>query len=210
MVVRVNGSAFRMKIICLKSNPTIYSGRAYLLLGSWSTLDDINAVVDTGSDNYIINEIESIYTGVGKVPVNKVILTHNHFDHMGGAIHLKQRFNCTVHAKIFTDDIVDELLQDGQEIRLADRMFTVIHSPGHSTDSICLYCKEDQVLFSGDTPLQIRDVTATYTSGFLRTLQRLSSLTINTIYPGHGEPIQTHIKEMISESLANVLQCKII
>jgi glyoxylase-like metal-dependent hydrolase (beta-lactamase superfamily II) len=199
-----------MKIICLKTNPTIYSGNSFLLLGSWSTLDDVNAVVDTGSDDYIIKEIETIYTGVGKVPVNKVILTHNHFDHMGGATHLKKKYNCTVYAKIFTDHIVDEILQDEAEIRLADKIFTVIYTPGHSTDSLCLYCKEEQILFSGDTTLQIRDETATYTKGFVGTLKRLSALSIKTIYPGHGKPIHEFAEEMIHDSLAIVLNCKVI
>ena len=197
-----------MKIISLKTNPNLYSGKTYLLLGSWNTLSDVNTVIDTGSDDFILKEIESTNTGLGKVAVDKVILTHNHFDHMGGAQHLKKKFQCKVYAKIFTDDIVDEILNDGEEIRIADRLFTIIYTPGHSTDSICLYCKEDQVLFSGDTQLQIRDSTATYDEGFVEAIKKLSLLPIKVIYPGHGDPIIANAEKMIQDSLAVVLKSR--
>jgi glyoxylase-like metal-dependent hydrolase (beta-lactamase superfamily II) len=197
-----------MKVICLKSHPTQYSGNSYLLLGTWNTLDDVNTVIDTGSDDFIIKEIETINTGVGKVPVNKVILTHNHFDHMGGAVHLKKKYHCTVCANIFSGDLVDVTLRDNEDIRLADKYFTVIHSPAHSSDSLCLYCKEDRVLFSGDTPLQIMDATGSYTDEFVDTLQRLTRLDISVIYPGHGPPVRERPGEMIQLSLNTVLKCR--
>lgn len=204
----IGGLAHRMKVICLKSHPTQYSGRSYLLLGTWNTLDDVNTVIDTGTDDFIINEIETINTGVGKVPVNKVILTHNHFDHMGGAVHLKEKYHCTVYANILTGDLVDVTLHDGEEIRLADKYFTVIHSPGHSSDSLCLYCAEDRVLFSGDTPLLITDLSGSYTDGYVNALQRLAWLDIKVIYPGHGPPILEHAGKMIQWSLSTVLKSR--
>ena len=198
----------RMKVICLKSHPTQYSGNSYLLLGTWNTLDDVNTVIDTGSDDFIIKEIETINTGVGKVPVNKVILTHNHFDHMGGAVHLKKKYHCTVCANIFSGDLVDVTLHDGEEIRLADKSFSIIHSPAHSSDSLCLYCRTDRVLFSGDTPLQIMDATGSYTEQYIDTLQRLTRLDIRVIYPGHGPPILERPGEIIQCSLDTVLKCR--
>ena len=46
---------------------------------------------------------------------------------------------------------VDRLLQDGDKVALGSSTFTVIETPGHSEGSICLYCADAGVLFSGDT-----------------------------------------------------------
>ncbi len=199
-----------MKVIRLNTNPKLYSGNSFLLLGEWNTIDDINAVIDTGTDDYIVKEIDKLYTGVGKNPVDKIVLTHNHFDHMGGTSALKKAFNAKVYANVFSGDVVDYILKDGDTIKLAEHEFYVIYSPGHSTDSICLYCEKEQVLFSGDTTLQIRDTNSAYTLDYLETMQKLAMLKIKTIYPGHGGPITNNPEEMIKTTCKNVSESKII
>jgi glyoxylase-like metal-dependent hydrolase (beta-lactamase superfamily II) len=191
-----------MKVLRLKSNPNLYCGNSYLLLGDWSTLDDVNAIIDTGSDDYILQELVGIYTGVGKNPVDKVILTHNHFDHLGGAAFLKKKYGAKVYANIYTDKLVDYTIKDGDVLKLADCDFLVIHTPGHSMDSICLYNKDAQVLFSGDTALLIRDTSSTYAPDYLDALGRLSRLKVRIIYPGHGDPIVEDPEGMIKSSLS--------
>lgn len=195
-----------MRVLRLASHPHRYSCNAYLLLGDWSAIDDVNAVIDTGSDDYILQELARTYTGVGKNPVDKVILTHNHFDHIGGAVALKQKYGAKVYANIFTDNVVDYTIKDGDVLKLADRNFLVIHMPGHSMDSICLYCEDERVLFSGDTALRIHDTQSTYTPEYIVALDRLAQLRIRVIYPGHGDPIWENPEGMIRTSLALVRQ----
>ncbi|NLT51743.1 MAG: MBL fold metallo-hydrolase [Ignavibacteria bacterium] len=193
-----------MKIISLKTNPQLYSGNSYMLLGEWNTLSDVNAVIDTGSDNYIVKDIEETYTGVGKNPVDKVILTHNHFDHIGGAMALKKKYNSKIYSFIKTVGLTDLTLQDGEIIKLADKEFTIIHTPGHSADSICIYNEEEQILFTGDTTIQVRDILGSYTPDYLETLNKLSRLKIKTIYPGHGKPITENPEDIIKYTIKNV------
>ena len=199
-----------MKVIKLNTNPKIYSGNSYLLLGAWNTIEDINALIDTGSDDFIVEEIEKLYTGVGKNPVDKIVLTHNHFDHMGGTLSVKNKYKAKVYAKIYSGDLVDFIINDGDVIKLAEHEFFVIHSPGHSTDSICLYCEKEQVLFSGDTTLQIRNSNDSYTEDYLETIQKLAMLKINVIYPGHGDPITNNPEELLRITCKNVSESKII
>jgi glyoxylase-like metal-dependent hydrolase (beta-lactamase superfamily II) len=199
-----------MKVFCLKSNPELYSGNSFLLLGAWNTIDDINAVIDSGSDGYIIKEIDKIYTGVGKNPVDKVVITHNHFDHMGGAKDLKKTYNAKIYAKLYSGNLVDFILNDGDEIKLAEHEFLILHTPGHSTDSICLYNEAEQVLFSGDTTLLVRDTSGTYTPEYIDSLDKLSRLKIKIIYPGHGNPITENPEGMIKSTMKNVLESVIV
>jgi glyoxylase-like metal-dependent hydrolase (beta-lactamase superfamily II) len=198
-----------LKIICLESNPKIYSCKSYLVLGSWNRLDDINTLVDIGADSYIINQIGNTSTGVGKRPVEQVIVTHGHFDHAGGLGPIIEKYKPLVLANARSDG-AGRIISDGEVLRLGDRNFEVIHTPGHSNDSICLYCAEDKVLFSGDTPLQIRTPGGSYPTGFVKSLEKIASRDIKIIYSGHDMPIMENVAVMIRNTLTNVNKSKVI
>jgi glyoxylase-like metal-dependent hydrolase (beta-lactamase superfamily II) len=109
-------------------------------------------LIDVGTDGYIIDEINKINTGVGKKRVSQVIITHEHFDHAGGIKAIRDEFTPTVYAYKKIPG-VDEVVKDFMKLRIGDQDGTIISIPGHSNDSICIYCEEDKTLFSGDTPL---------------------------------------------------------
>jgi glyoxylase-like metal-dependent hydrolase (beta-lactamase superfamily II) len=197
-----------MKIFKLETNPVIYSSNAYLVLGDWNKLDDINALIDTGSDAFIQAHIRNINTGVGKVQVNKIILTHTHFDHIGGVRTLQKLYNCNVLAYVEYEENVKKL-RDGEILHLGDNYFEVIYSPGHSSDSICLYNKSEGILFSGDTQIRINSTDGTYTPEFVNTIKRLAELKLTVIYPGHGEPIMENPERVLQNTLQVINQSRI-
>jgi glyoxylase-like metal-dependent hydrolase (beta-lactamase superfamily II) len=94
-------------------------------------------------------------------------------------------------------------------VSLGDRRFEVLHTPGHSEDSMCLYCPEDHVLFSGDTPVQVRAAGGSYPRALTASLERLCALPIKTIYPGHGEPMTQDVAETLRQTLQNVRRSNI-
>jgi len=192
-----------VKIIPLAINPAVYSSNAYLVLGSWNTLDDINTLVDTGNDPSIIEQIQCLNTGVGKKPVEQIILTHGHFDHKGLLGKFIELYSPVVYSFAPLNDR-GRKVRDGQLLHVGDRYFEVLHTPGHSHDSICLYCAEDKVLFSGDTPLQIRSPGGSYIASFIEALKKISTLRIDVIYSGHDAPMKERPEEIIRETLANV------
>lgn len=192
-----------MKVICLQKSKKVYSSNAYLVLGDWNTLDDVNTLIDVGTDGSVMKEIECINTGVGKKRIDQVILTHNHFDHAGGLMEIKKMYEPKVYAYVESPG-VDEILRDGQNIRIGDRYFEVIHCPIHSSDSICLLCEGEGVLFSGDTPLRIVNPDVSYNHEFCALLDRLIKADLKVIYSGHDKPLREHVKEVLEETLKNI------
>lgn len=198
-----------IQVIKLKTNPNKYSSNVFLILSEWKRLEDANVLVDTGSDGFIIENIKDINTGVGKKPVDKVIITHAHFDHTGGIKSLKEFCNPEIIANQ-AGEYVDTICDNGMHIQCGDSLFEIIYSPGHSFDSICLYSEEYQILFSGDTNLNIHSKDGTFTEEYYSTIERLSRLKIKKIYPGHGHIIEDRAEEMIKRSLQNIRASKII
>lgn len=198
-----------MRIICLKQNPLTYSSNSYLILGDWNRLDDINTLIDVGSDAFVLEEIAGISTGVGKRPIEQIVITHGHFDHNGGIQAVKKKYSCLTMGYSLQQNL-DKTVQEGDFIRCGDKSFEIIHTPGHSGDSICLFCEEEKVLFSGDMSLTIQTIGGCYTEEFVNSLRKLLKRSISIIYPGHGFPICNQVTEMLSNTLHNVTESKII
>jgi len=89
-------------------------------------------VIDPGGDyNKIINEI-------GDNKVVGVLVTHNHFDHVGALSNFDK------------DIIYNKGNLDEKEYEISDFNFEVIYTPGHTSDSVSYYFKEIDSLFCGD------------------------------------------------------------
>jgi len=196
-----------MKVINLTSDSNIYTSNVYLLLGDWKSIDDVNTLIDVGRDPSIIEKIKQLDTGVGKKKVEKVVLSHGHYDHASLLPAIKDEFDPKAYAFHLFDG-VNHVLRDGQTLKLADSWFEVIHTPGHTNDSICLYCEQEAVLFSGDTSLIITTTDGSYQEDFVSALEKIARRNITAIYPGHGEPIIDGAKHLIYMSLDNVRKSK--
>ena len=198
-----------MKVVPLRSPEPVYSGWSYLVLGEWNRLEDINTLIDTGTDGSIVDLLPAIYTGVGKRQVDRVLLTHTHFDHAGGVSRIVGRFSCPVCA-LTPGDGVTRLVRDGEILRVGDANAEIMACAEHSNDSVCIYVHEEGLLFSGDTPLVIRSPGGSYSENFLLLLRRLACLPVRAIYSGHDAPILSGAREQILTTLAAVEESTII
>ena len=88
--------------------------------------------------------------------------------------------------------IAAHTLNDGEEIDLGGRVLTVLHTPGHTVDSICLLDHQKKILFSGDTvdtgPIYAHLETSDFDT-FIKSVRRLAddiSPLIETIFTAHG------------------------
>jgi len=195
-----------MKVTVLKGNNNVYSSNAYIVTGDWKRIEDVNTLIDVGSDPSVIDSLQEVATGIGKSKVEQVILTHDHSDHTLILPIIRKIFNPVVYAFSPFMDGVDHVLKNGQTLRIGDREFEVIRIPGHSDDSISLYSEEDGILFLGDAPIPVRFPGGTYEPGFVNALKILCRKKIRVIYPGHGEPIKEGAYEQVKSSLGIVLQ----
>ena len=189
-----------MRIVTLENSGRIYTSQVYLVLGDASRLEDVNTLVDVGQDPAIVESIAQAPTGLGKWPVEQVVLTHSPSDHCALLPRIREMFRPKVFA--FSPGIggVDCLLRDRDRIRMGDRDFEVIHTPCHSSDSICLYNEAEGVLFAGDSPLLITSPEETHEAGFLAALDKLCARDIRRIYFGHGAPLTEDASERLLES----------
>lgn len=199
-----------MKILNLTSKSSVYTCNAYLVTGDFNSIGDVNTLIDTGRDPQIMEKILNASTGVGKKRIEQVIFTHSHYDHAGLIKEMKESFNPKFYAFSNSLEGIDVVLKGGEHIKIGDRFFDIIYTPGHSNDSICLYNREENVLFSGDTNFSIYSTDGTYEKNFVDILKKIVNMNVKKIYPGHGNAIIKDCNEIIKMSLKNVLQSKIL
>jgi glyoxylase-like metal-dependent hydrolase (beta-lactamase superfamily II) len=189
-----------MRVWHLARSEQIYSSNVFLVLGDWSRIEDVNTLVDAGADPRVVPFIEEAPTGIGKRKIDRVVLTHRHYDHVIMVPELKKRYGASVAGWPPADDLVDEVLTDGQKLRMGDEDFEVIHTPAHTEDSICLYGPRSHALFVGDTPVLVHSVDQGYPSEFADALARLASRPVAAIYFGHGDPLTERCNERLEQS----------
>ena len=81
--------------------------------------------------------------------VKFAVATHEHFDHVSTLAELASGLGAKVVAHDNSPVQCDIRVRDGDELKLGGRPVRVLHTPGHTEDSICLY--DGKNLFTGDT-----------------------------------------------------------
>ena len=176
---------------------------AYLLT---DTATGKTAVVDPGvAQSDLMQAIQKI----GVENVTAILLTHGHYDHIGGVAAIQKETGATVYigeqdgefpsrSSLNLDAMLqgrltpftpDVLLQDGDTVQLGETALRVLHTPGHTAGSICFVA--DGVLLSGDTLFHGSMGRTDFPTGspakMMESLQRLARLEGDyAVYPGHG------------------------
>jgi hydroxyacylglutathione hydrolase len=171
-------------------------------------------LIDTGSGiPAYFSLLETCLQQNGLGSITKVLLTHGHHDHTGGCAGLRQRFSpLTVYkmplpagktAENFTTPYIP--LKDGDQVTSEGFTLQAIYTPGHASDHLAYYLPEKKILFSGDVIIGSSTVVVSPDGGglraYLQSLERLRTMDIAVIYPGHG-PIITNPQEKIQEYIA--------
>ncbi|MFI5333642.1 MAG: MBL fold metallo-hydrolase [Chlamydiales bacterium] len=143
--------------------------------------------------------------------VEKILLTHSHWDHIAEAAALKKNLNVPLYVHVADKDNLehpgadglpllfpfeaakpDRYVQDGDQVSVGMLEITVIHTPGHTPGSVCYYLAQEKLLISGDTLFRgtIGNVNYPQSRPDLMgdSLKKLAALPPETkVIPGHGE-----------------------
>lgn len=127
--------------------------------------------------------------------VEAVLVTHRHPDHLGGVQRMVSLTGATVRAFGTSPAGIDDVspLTDGELLEVSGVALSVLHTPGHASDHLCLYMEGAASLFAGDTILGEGTAVIAPPDGdmraYMHTLERLSAMHIDRIFPGHWRPL---------------------
>jgi hydroxyacylglutathione hydrolase len=196
-------------------------------------IDNESFVVDTGLPGKA-GQLENCLKSLGKNPreIGVIVLTHHHFDHTGSlnkiqnlteariAVHkddwpyvsgqksydgpffmkpITKLMNLIYNIKPVKTDMV---LVDGDKIG----EYNIIHTPGHTPGSICLYNPLNKVLFVGDNMSFSKGILNPPSGRLLpdpvnyrKSMEKLGKLDVETILPGHRAPVTMDANRLIEE-----------
>jgi hydroxyacylglutathione hydrolase len=184
-----------------------YQTNCYILRANEAAKDCL--IIDTGIEaEELVDFLEA-----HKLNPVAVVLTHGHIDHIVGLVALRNRFpdikvyihkldaemltgkkdNLSAMAGLpFSFEPADFTLEEGDTIDQANIKLDVLHTPGHTPGGICLYSKDEGIIFVGDTlfadSVGRTDMPGGSSTKLIKSIkEKLCPLPDETIvYPGHG------------------------
>lgn len=176
----------------------------------YDTQNNFGVIIDPG------DKAEQIVSEVNKdnIEIKYIILTHTHLDHFGALEQLQKVYDVDILVNRndvdgFNDDnkncieYIDvkkqniditkvKAVEDGQKLSLGNIEFEFIHTPGHTSGSMCIYEKTSNVLFTGDTIFAKyygrTDLTSGSFDDMKKSIKKLFDRFSNVIiYPGHDK-----------------------
>ena len=139
-------------------------------------------------------EVNLVMERLKRTQPKYILMTHDHFDHIGGLVELRSVLEVPVAAHpADARDLPlepDLFINDGDEIALGALKLKVLHTPGHTPGSLCFFT--DRYLIAGDTlfpggpgktqsPDDFRQIIQSITEKLLELPEEAQ------VYPGHGE-----------------------
>ena len=137
-----------------------------------------------------------------------IVTTHGHWDHFGEnaavaehtgapiAVHALDAYRLTEPQPLWAPFEIPPCvpavdLAEGGEIRFGEIRLTVLHTPGHTEGSVCLWAEDEGLLFSGDTLFAGGwgrvDLPGASPEQMVESLTRLTTFDDRlAVFPGHG------------------------
>ncbi len=145
-----------------------------------------------------------------------ILCTHTHLDHSPGVVALKAATGATTigmpppaHSNQDQTFVPDRVFADGERLQVGGSTLRAIHTPGHASNHLCWLLEEERLLFTGDHIMQGSTVVISPPDGdmsaYLVSLERLLSLELEALAPGHGY-LMTSPHEAVRQLIAHRLK----
>jgi len=192
------------------------SSHSYLIRGDYK-----NILIDSGVDKNFSKLQKSLLTlGLKIRDIDIVINTHEHFDHIGANRYFQDYSLIAAHrfaaTKITVEDRYVTMYKSGDlndpslkvhfwlesksRFNLGNYDLNIIHTPGHTSGSICIYEPVRKILFTGDTVFAGGTLSYIGESGsvgdYIDSISHLATRKINELYPGHGKVSKSPEEDM--------------
>ncbi len=151
------------------------------------------AVVDPGSpypdQQAVLDEV------LGRIPVDLILLTHHHGDHVGGASALAARWGVPIAAHPATARRLDGIVEVTRPIEDGEQLhdLTAVHTPGHADGHLCFEHAGAVATIAGDMVAGIGTILIDPSEGdmalYLAALERLLARPPMMLLPAHGPAI---------------------
>ena len=174
--------------VVIAPNPSLMTGPGTntYVVGTGPTAVIDPAVADPGY-------LDAVVESAG--PVSAILVTHRHGDHVGGIEELVRRTGAPVRAFGVepAGGVPVAPMADGDTVATAGARLVALHTPGHAPDHLCFLLDGAASLFSGDNILGEGTSVIAPPEGdmraYLASLERLSTIHLERIYPGHFRPL---------------------
>jgi hydroxyacylglutathione hydrolase len=173
-------------------------------------------IIDTGvgnRQNPVWPQLKEL--GVEPRNVERIIITHAHHDHAMGAFLILEKAKPKVYvheddAGFIASSLGDSLVKvrEGDIIETELWPLEVIWTPGHTEGGMCLYAREQRILFSGDTAFPDGyfgrfDGDTGSLDQLVESLRKLTKLKVDVMLAGHGVPVLSKAEDNLKLSLRN-------
>ena len=198
--------------IILAPNPSMMSGPGTNTIVLGGGVEGAIAIDPAVDDSAYLDTI--IEEGTQRGGIRRILITHGHPDHIGGALALKARLAVPIYASSREGvPMADVEIADGTTFPAVDDTLRAIHTPGHRFDHLCFLLERQKTLFAGDIVAGVGTVVINPPEGdlqvYLDTLKRLQEIEIAEMVPSHGPTIsdpQAKLAEYIAHRLQRELQ----
>ena len=197
----------------LSNNLYLYPERGILDCNTYVIRDDLSIIIDAGSPQFLPMLIRDMREdGIRPEDIAVIANTHLHGDHCWAneVFRKSSKAKITIHpvqkkyydvavtetAKFFGFQPVDfkeDSYFDDNKLNTGSQDIELIHSPGHSPDSICFYCRKDKTLICGDVIFNQNtgriDLPGGSGAKLRQSIEELSQIEIERLLPGHMDTI---------------------
>ena len=142
---------------------------------------------------------EIIHQGGGKI--RRILVTHTHKDHSPAALPISKKLGIPMFGRLVDGDsewedetfLPDVVLGHEDIVETNEYEIEVIHTPGHASNHLCFFLRNQKCLLTGDHIMDGSTVVIAHPDGsmkdYLKSLELLRKYNFDKIWPGHGDSL---------------------